>query len=112
MLWSHSPFLGPEPSKGLQDIFSNPDYDHTSVLLLLDLTSAAFDIVDHSNLLELLYQNYGKVLSWLRPYLSGTGRSQNVSFKNDLCAGRHRAPQGSGLGQLLSSLYLLLFGLL
>uniref|UniRef100_A0AAZ1XEQ0 Reverse transcriptase domain-containing protein n=1 Tax=Oreochromis aureus TaxID=47969 RepID=A0AAZ1XEQ0_OREAU len=101
--------------KVVNDLLVNADNNRTSVLLLLDL-SAAFDTVDHCILLDRLEHFIGitgNVLSWLRSYLSG--RSQTVSFKNDLsktCAVRHGVPQGSVLGPLLFSMYLLPLGVL
>lgn len=99
--------------KVLNDLLVNADNDRTSVLLLLDL-SAAFDTLDHCILLYRLEHFIGvpgNVLSWRRSYLSG--RSQTISFNNDLsetCAVLNGDLQGSLLGPLLFSLYLLPLG--
>uniref|UniRef100_A0A3Q4I1K7 Reverse transcriptase domain-containing protein n=1 Tax=Neolamprologus brichardi TaxID=32507 RepID=A0A3Q4I1K7_NEOBR len=101
--------------KVVNDLLVNADNDRTLVLLLLDL-SAAFDTVHPCMLLDRLEHFIGvtgNVLSWLSFYLSG--RSPTVSFKNDLfeiCAVEHGVPQGSVLGPLLFSLYLLPLGVL
>uniref|UniRef100_A0A672ZWH4 Reverse transcriptase domain-containing protein n=1 Tax=Sphaeramia orbicularis TaxID=375764 RepID=A0A672ZWH4_9TELE len=96
-------------TKVVNDLLLNADSDCASVLLLLDL-SAVFDTVDHCILIERLEYHFGisgKVLSWLKSYLSE--RSQCVLFNNVLsepCMVKHGVPQGSVLGPLLFSLYL------
>ena len=84
-----------------------------SVLALLDL-SAAFDTVDHNILIDRL-ENWvgltGPVLNWFRTYLTGREyfvalgdhSSKNISMT---CG----VPQGSILGPLLFSLYMLPLG--
>ena len=94
--------------KVVNDILLNMDKQRVTLLLLLDL-SAAFDTVDHNTLLRRLQNSFGiqgKVLSWLKSYLSG--RSQCISVNGSLsrifsleCG----VPQGSCLGPLLFTLY-------
>ena len=96
--------------KVLNDLWINSDLKMLSILVLLDL-SAAFDTVDHDILikrLENLVGLSGPVLEWFRTYL--IGREFYVSI------GDHRSktsimtcgvPQGSVLGPLLFSLYML-----
>ena len=78
------------------------------VLILLDLT-AAFDMVDHSILLQRLAVRYGlgnRVLDWARSYLSE--RTQAVKIDNQMSSSSpiHRGvPQGSVMGPTLFSLY-------
>ena len=84
------------------------DKQCVTLLLLLDL-SAAFDTVEHNTLLRRLQNSFGiqgKVLLWLKSYLSG--RSQCISVNGSLsrifnleCG----VPQGSCLGSLLFMLY-------
>ena len=64
----------------LLDVSSAADSGQVTLLGLLD-QSAAFDIIDHLILLERLRQDFcfsGKVLNWVRSYL--TGRSQRFYF--------------------------------
>uniref|UniRef100_A0AAZ1XIG4 Reverse transcriptase domain-containing protein n=1 Tax=Oreochromis aureus TaxID=47969 RepID=A0AAZ1XIG4_OREAU len=82
------------PSRGS---YSSPIWIWKSSLLD---RSAAFNTVGHNILLQLLLNGESYV----------SGRSQTVSFKNDLsetCAVGHGVPQGSVLGPLQFSLCLL-----
>ena len=90
------------------DILTNMDTGHVTLLVLLDL-SAAFDTVDHDVLihrLQSLLGLRGSALQWFRSYLEG--RSQQVTIngalskKFDLECG---VPQGSCLGPLLFTIY-------
>lgn len=95
------------------DIFLATDSGHCVVLVLLDLT-AAFDTVDHEILITRLEQWVGisgTALEWFRSYLSQrtfcVGLADSVSSTAPLS---HGVPQGSVLGPLLFSLYLLPLG--
>ena len=94
--------------KMIDDIMVAVDGKSGVVLLILDL-SAAFDTVDHTKLLQILYSQFhisGNALKWLKAFLSG--RSQRVKVGNvssdslDILFG---VPQGSILGPLLFNLY-------
>ena len=99
--------------KVLNDLLLASDSGYISVLMLLDL-SAAFDTVDHLILLDRLENLVGirgQALSWFRSYL--TDRYQFVNFNNlnsHQSRVRYGVPQGSVLGPLLFSLYMLPLG--
>ena len=97
------------------DIIMRADKGECSVLLLLDL-SAAFDTIDHSILLNRLNKWVGlsgSALEWFSSYLSGrsvaVGVDSYVSSSAPLTCG---VPQGSILGPVLFSLYMLPLGAL
>lgn len=98
--------------KVLNDLLSSSDNGCISLLVLLDL-SAAFDTIDHHTLinrLENLVGLSGQALSWFRSYLSD--RYQFVYTTNESYRSRvkYGIPQGSVLGPLLFSLYMLPLG--
>uniref|UniRef100_A0A8P4K1H9 Reverse transcriptase domain-containing protein n=1 Tax=Dicentrarchus labrax TaxID=13489 RepID=A0A8P4K1H9_DICLA len=95
------------------DIFLATDSGDCVILVLLDLT-AAFDTVDHEILISRLKQWVGIrgiALEWFRSYLADrtfcVSLGDSVSSSAPLSCG---VPQGSVLGPLLFSLYLLPLG--
>ena len=95
------------------DIFLATDSGDCVILVLLDLT-AAFDTVDHDTLISRLEQWVGirgTALEWFKSYLAD--RTFCVSFgesQSSAAALTCGVPQGSVLGPLLFSLYLLPLG--
>ena len=90
------------------DILRALDKHQEALLLLLDF-NAAFDTIDHNQLLNRLMSRYGvkgKVLQWISSYLSG--RTQSIAIGNvlsdpvDLNCG---VPQGSVAGPLIFTLF-------
>ncbi len=83
------------------------------MLVLLDL-SAAFDTIDHDKLIDRL-QNYigikGQALRWIRSYLSDRYYFVYLNGEeSQLSTVKYGVPQGSILGPLLFSLYMLPLG--
>ncbi|CAJ1086723.1 RNA-directed DNA polymerase from mobile element jockey [Xyrichtys novacula] len=99
--------------KVTNDLLMASDSGLLSVLVLLDL-SAAFDTIDHCILLQRLEQSIGiagSALSWFKSYL--TDRSQFVHVNNESSAHTkvcYGVPQGSVLGPILFTLYMLPLG--
>ncbi|XP_030601343.1 uncharacterized protein LOC115791283 [Archocentrus centrarchus] len=92
------------------DILMKRDAGEYSVLVLLDL-SAAFDTVDHNILIDRLRTWVGisgSALDWFRSYLSDRSFSVAAdSFTSSSAALSCGVPQGSVLGPILFTLYLL-----
>ena len=82
--------------------------DNLSVLAVLD-TTAAFDTVNHSILLQGLERSYrvsGNALHWSICYLSDRHQSIQIrDSQSSSCPGLHGIPQGSILGLLLFIMY-------
>ncbi len=95
------------------DLLLSSDRGCISLLVLLDL-SAAFDTIDHNILLNRL-ENFvgirGSALALVKSYLSDRHQfvavNEEVSFRSQV---QYGVPQGSVLGPLLFTLYMLHLG--
>uniref|UniRef100_A0A8C9Z9B5 Reverse transcriptase domain-containing protein n=1 Tax=Sander lucioperca TaxID=283035 RepID=A0A8C9Z9B5_SANLU len=95
------------------DLLTASDKGLVSVLVLLDL-SAAFDTIDHTILLQRLEHLVGIkgiALNWFKSYFSDRSQFVNVNNKpSNYAKINHGVPQGSVLGPILFSLYMLPLG--
>lgn len=95
------------------DILMAADGGKCSVLVLLDL-SAAFDTGDHCTMIDRLKTTVGitgSALDWFSSYLSDRSFSVSVgTYMSDSAPLSCGVPQGSVLGPLLFSLYMLPLG--
>ena len=95
------------------DLLLASDQGYISLLVLLDL-SAAFDTIDHNILLERLENMVGitgTALSWFKSYLTERYQFVKVNdFSSNYSQVRFGIPQGSILGPLLFTLYMLPLG--
>ncbi len=95
------------------DLLLSSDRDCISLLVLLDL-SAAFDTIDHSilsNRLKNLVAIIISALAWFKSYLSDRHQflavNEEVTYRSQV---QYGVPQGSVLGPLLFTLYMLPLG--
>ena len=90
------------------DIFMNFDNSNCTIAVLLDL-SAAFDTVDHDQLLDILWGELGfrgKVFKWFENFLRDRKQSVCISGnKSDFKENKYGVPQGSVIGPFLFNVY-------
>lgn len=94
----------------MNDLLICRDKGTDTVLLMLDISSA-FDTLSHDILLDIL-KNYlhidNIVLSWFKSYLSNRFQHVQVkSAKSDMLSNKFGVPQGSILGPILFTIYMI-----
>lgn len=99
--------------KVTNDLLSASDEGLLSVLVLLDL-SAAFDTIDHHILLKRLEELLGitgTAINWFKSYLSDRFQFVHANNKSSVYTKvSYGVPQGSVLGPILFSIYMLPLG--
>ena len=94
--------------KVTNDIFTNLDNSKCSIAVLLDL-SAAFDTVDHDELLSILWSQLGfrgTVFQWFENFLGGRKQAVIIDgHKSEFRNNRYGVPQGSVIGPFLFNIY-------
>ena len=100
-------------AKVTNDLLIASDQGFVSVLVLLDL-SAAFDTIDHAILLQRLEQLIsikGTALSWFKSYFADRFQFVQINDESSVHTKvNHGVPQGSVLGPILFSIYMLPLG--
>ena len=95
--------------KVMNNLFESCDKNIPSVVLLLDL-SAAFDTVDHTKLLQILYEDIGitgTALNWFKSFLTKRTHKVKVGDTYSLIAELlYGVAQGSILGPRLFNIYI------
>jgi len=95
------------------DILSAMDKQQVTLLIMLDLSSA-FDTIDHEILFKRLSDRLGiqgHALQWIKSYLTGRGQYISINGEtSEVVPLLHGVPQGSVLGPVLFTMYIIPLG--